>query len=92
MACNEEQHTTITVPEIAQRFGVCAETVYGMLQSNEIPNLRYGHRCIISPKTYEHWEGRIGLPREAERRERKIPMRRRNESMVMVAGEGIEPP
>lgn len=54
MACNEEQHTTITVPEIAQRFGVCAETVYGMLQSNEMPNLRYGHRCIISPKTYEH--------------------------------------
>jgi len=54
MTRNGEQHTTITVPEIAQRLGVCAETVYGMLKSKEIPNIRYGHRFIISRKAYEH--------------------------------------
>jgi len=31
----------------------------------EIPNIRYGHRFIISRKAYENWEGRMRLPREA---------------------------
>lgn len=50
----------------------------GILKSKEIPNIRYGHCFIISRKAYEHWEARIGLPREAESRERKMPMRRRD--------------
>lgn len=49
----------------------------GMLKSEEIPNIRYGQPVIISCKAYEHWEGRIGLPREVEWWERKIPIRRR---------------
>ena len=54
------QHTTITVPEIAERLGICKETIYAMLRNHEIPNLRHGHRFIVSRAAYEHWEGTIG--------------------------------
>lgn len=57
-----EQHTTITVPEIAKRLGLSEETVYDMLKSKEIPNIRHGRIFIISRKAYEYWEGRIGPP------------------------------
>jgi excisionase family DNA binding protein len=40
MAGEPEQHSTITVPEIARRLDVCEETVYAMLKAHEIPNLR----------------------------------------------------
>ena len=60
MAGEPEQHTTITVPEIAKRLDVCEETVYAMLKAHEIPNLRHGHRFIVSRTAYEHWEATIG--------------------------------
>jgi excisionase family DNA binding protein len=54
------QRTTITVPEISERLGLCEETVYDMLKNHEIPNLRHGHRFIVSRCAYEHWESTIG--------------------------------
>jgi excisionase family DNA binding protein len=60
MAGEPAQHTTITVPEIARRLDVCEETVYAMLKKHEIPNLRHGHRFIVSRAAYEHWEATIG--------------------------------
>ena len=52
--------TTITVPEICERLGICEETIYEMLRSHEIPNIRYGHRFIISRAAFERWEATIG--------------------------------
>jgi excisionase family DNA binding protein len=54
------QHTTITVPEIATRLGVCEETVYLMLKAKKIPNIRQVRRFIISRAAYERWEATIG--------------------------------
>jgi excisionase family DNA binding protein len=52
--------TTITVPEISRRLGICEETVYRMLKDGSIPNLRYGRRFIISRAVFERWEATIG--------------------------------
>lgn len=52
--------TTITVPEISKRLGICEDTVYEMLRSHEIPNLRHGHRFSVSRAAYERWEATIG--------------------------------
>lgn len=52
--------TTITVPEISARLGICEETVYEMLKERKIPNMRYGRRFIISRNAYERWEATIG--------------------------------
>jgi len=52
--------TTITVPEISGRLGICEETVYDMLRDGAIPNIRYGRRFIISRVAYERWEATIG--------------------------------
>jgi len=52
--------TTITVPEICSRLGICEETVYAMLTDGTIPNIRYGRRFIVSRTAYERWEGSIG--------------------------------
>ena len=52
--------TTITVPEISERLGICEETIYDMLRSHDIPNIRHGHRFIISRAAYERWEATIG--------------------------------
>lgn len=52
--------TTMTVREISERLGICEETVYDMLRSRTIPNLRYGRRFIISRSAYEKWEASIG--------------------------------
>ena len=54
------QHTTITIPEIADRLDVCEETVYEMLKSRVIPSIRPGRRFIISRTAYEKWEATIG--------------------------------
>lgn len=61
MADAPEQPTTITVPEISQRLRVCEETVYELLKKHEIPNLRHGHRFIVSRAAYLHWEATIGV-------------------------------
>ena len=52
--------TTITVPEISERLGICEETIYDMLRSRKIPNIRYGRRFIISRAAFERWESKIG--------------------------------
>ena len=52
--------TTITVPEISERLGICEESVYAMLKDGAIPNIRYGRRFIISRVAYERWEATIG--------------------------------
>ena len=52
--------TTITVPEISERLGICEETVYDMVRRHVIPNIRHGHRFIISRAAYERWEATIG--------------------------------
>ena len=52
--------TTITVPEISERIGICEETIYSMLRSRVIPNIRYGRRFIISRNAFERWEATIG--------------------------------
>jgi excisionase family DNA binding protein len=52
--------TTITIPEISERLGICEETVYDMLKDRKIPNIRYGRRFIVSRTAYEHWEATIG--------------------------------
>jgi len=52
--------TTITVPQISERLGICEETIYDMLRDRKIPNIRYGRRFIISRAAYERWEGTIG--------------------------------
>jgi len=52
--------TTITVPEISHRLGLCEECVYQMLKSREIPNIRHGRLFIISRAAYERWEQTIG--------------------------------
>jgi len=53
--------TTITVPEISERLGLCEETVYELLKSKEIPNIRYGRRYIVSRNAFENWERTIGM-------------------------------
>ena len=57
---DRKEHTTITVPEISERLGICEETVYDMLRQHEIPNLRHGRRFIVSRAAFEHWEATIG--------------------------------
>jgi excisionase family DNA binding protein len=52
--------TTITVPEISERLGICEETIYSMLRDRKIPNIRYGRRFIVSRTAYERWEATIG--------------------------------
>ena len=52
--------TTITVPEISERLGICEETVYEMLKAREIPNIRHGRRYIVSRAAFERWEQTIG--------------------------------
>ena len=52
--------TTISVPEISERLGICEETIYEMLHSHEIPNIRHGHRFIVSRAAYVRWEATIG--------------------------------
>jgi excisionase family DNA binding protein len=52
--------TTITVPEISERLGICEDTIYEMLRSKAIPNIRRGRRYIVSRAAFEHWEQTIG--------------------------------
>ena len=69
--------TTISVPEISERLGICEETIYEMLHSHEIPNIRHGHRFIVSRAAYERWEATIGEgepPAAAKEPARIIPI------------------
>ena len=60
MANDAPQHTTITIPEIAERLDVCEETVYDLCKRHIIPSIRPGRRFIISRTAYEKWEATIG--------------------------------
>jgi excisionase family DNA binding protein len=60
MAGEPEQHTTITIPEIADRLDVCEETVYDLCKRHVIPSIRPGRRFIISRAAFEKWEATIG--------------------------------
>ena len=60
MAGEPAQHTTITIPEIADRLDVCEETVYDLCKRHMIPSIRPGRRFIISRTAYEKWEATIG--------------------------------
>jgi len=60
MATDGQQHTTITIPEIADRLDVCEETVYDLCKRHIIPSIRPGRRFIISRFAYEKWEATIG--------------------------------
>jgi len=65
------------VPEISERLGICEETIYEMLRSHEIPNIRHGHRFIVSRAAYERWEATIGEsapPAAAKEPARIIPI------------------
>lgn len=57
---NDAPHTTITIPEIADRLDVCEETVYDLCKRHVIPSIRPGRRFIISRAAYEKWEATIG--------------------------------
>jgi excisionase family DNA binding protein len=75
MAGEPEQHTTITIPGIADRLDVCEETVYDMLKQHEIPNIRHGRRFIVSRAAYEKWEATIGekLPEHPPQPHAQLP-------------------
>lgn len=60
MSTDGQQHTTITIPEIAERLDVCEETVYDLCKRHIIPSIRPGRRFIISRTAYEKWEATIG--------------------------------
>lgn len=60
MANDGQHHTTITIPEIAERLDVCEETVYELCKRHVIPSIRPGRRFIISRAAYEKWEATIG--------------------------------
>ena len=66
--------TTITVPEISERLGICEETVYDMVRNHVIPNIRHGHRFIISRVAYERWEATIGEQAPSSTTQQKGPI------------------
>lgn len=55
-----QMRTTLTVPEIAERLGVCEPKVYQMLADGTIPHLRHGRKYIISRAAFERWEQSLG--------------------------------
>ena len=54
------ERTTITVPEIAAHLGIGEDTVYEMLDANEIPHIRHGRRFIVSRAAFTRWEQTLG--------------------------------
>ncbi len=80
--------TTITVPEISERLGICEETIYEMLHSHEIPNIRHGHRFIISRTAYERWEATIGEQAQSSVAKQPHPI----EATSSTVSRNIRPP
>jgi len=60
LAVSVQVRTTLTVPEIAERLGVCAPKVYQMLADGMIPNVRHGRKYIVSRAAFERWEQSLG--------------------------------
>ena len=70
---NDAPHTTITIPEIAERLDVCEETVYDLCKRHIIPSIRPGRRFIISRAAYEKWETTIGSEKQTDIHDRLKP-------------------
>ena len=73
MANDAPQHTTITIPEIAERLDVCEETVYDLCKRHIIPSIRPGRRFIISRTAYEKWEASIGTDKPFDVHDNMMP-------------------
>ena len=73
MANDAPQHTTITIPEIADRLDVCEETVYDLCKRHIIPSIRPGRRFIISRTAYEKWEASIGTDKPFDVHDNMMP-------------------
>jgi excisionase family DNA binding protein len=65
-AATQSVRTTITVPEMAQRIGVCEPKVRALLRDGVIPNIRHGRLYIVSRYAFERWEQSIGVPPAAQ--------------------------
>jgi excisionase family DNA binding protein len=55
-----QMRTTLRVPEIAVRLGVCEPKVYQMLADGTIPHVRHGRKYIVSRVAFERWEQSLG--------------------------------
>lgn len=52
--------TTLTVPEIAERLGICEPKLYQMLADGMIPHVRHRRKYIVSRAAFEKWEQSLG--------------------------------
>lgn len=47
---------TLTAIEVAQKLGICKQTVYELCRQNKIPHKRLSPRRIVFPKqAFESW-------------------------------------
>jgi excisionase family DNA binding protein len=60
MNTSSSTSSRISVLEIANRLAVGRTAVYEMLERNIIPNIRLGHRWIVTRYAYERWEQNCG--------------------------------
>ncbi|WP_173915939.1 helix-turn-helix domain-containing protein [Halobacillus sp. Marseille-Q1614] len=49
------QRVTMTTQETADYLGVCIETIYKMVQLNEIPHFRVRRRIFFSQDAVNNW-------------------------------------
>ncbi|MBX0358949.1 helix-turn-helix domain-containing protein [Halobacillus sp. Nhm2S1] len=59
---------TMTVVEAAEYLGVCKDTIYTMVRTNEIPHFRLRRRIFFSQETIDAWinEQEQNLMQESE--------------------------
>jgi excisionase family DNA binding protein len=56
-----DQHSRISVPDIARRLNIGRQAVYSMLEQGFIPGIRLGRRWIVTRHAYEQWERTCGM-------------------------------
>ena len=57
-----EKTVCYTVPQLAAKLGLSAETVYRGIRRNEIPHLRVGKRRLILPRaSIDRWLASAGV-------------------------------
>ena len=49
------------VPELAQKLGLSAESVYRGIRQKQIPHLRVGRRLILPKAAVDHWLATAGV-------------------------------
>ena len=64
----KEQRVVYTPADIQAMLGIRLQTVYGMLQSGEIPSIRIGRNYKISKEKFDEW---LMEATERETKERK---------------------